>query len=165
MEAGVWSKPASTTKQKSEHVVPLAAAARTLLAEIRQHRDTQQARVVKEATAKGASDDDVAKIIKRFDWVFPGAGTDTHQADLKNAWATVQEKAGLPDVRVHDLRHSFASFLASGGASLPVIGAMLGHTQPQTTARYAHLFDDVQRAAADGVGAVLASLAPEHGAK
>jgi integrase len=45
-------------------------------------------------------------------------------------------------VRLHDLRHTYASILASQGLSLPIIGALLGHTQPQTTARYAHLLDD-----------------------
>jgi site-specific recombinase XerD len=58
-------------------------------------------------------------------------------------------------VRVHDLRHSYASILASAGLSLPVIGALLGHTQPGTTARYAHLFDDPLRAATERVGAIV----------
>src|SRR5207253_5477836 len=57
--------------------------------------------------------------------------------------------------RVHDLRHTFASILASEGSSLPIIGALLGHTQPQTTARYAHLFDDPLRAATERVGAII----------
>jgi site-specific recombinase XerD len=56
---------------------------------------------------------------------------------------------------MHDLRHSFASILVSTGASLPLIGRMLGHTQPQTTARYAHLYDDSLREAAETVGAVM----------
>ena len=55
-------------------------------------------------------------------------------------------------MRIHDLRHSFASILVSAGASLPLIGQMLGHTQPGTTARYAHLFDDPLRQAAEAVG-------------
>jgi site-specific recombinase XerD len=57
-----------------------------------------------------------------------------------------------PDVRLHDLRHSLASLLVSGGASLPMIGAMLGHSQVQTTQRYAHLYDEPLRAAANHVG-------------
>jgi integrase len=57
-----------------------------------------------------------------------------------------------PNVRLHDLRHSLASILVSGGASLPLIGQMLGHTQVQTTQRYAHLFDDPMRKAAEMVG-------------
>jgi site-specific recombinase XerD len=58
-------------------------------------------------------------------------------------------------VRVHDLRHSYASILASAGLSLPVIGALLGHATPTTTARYAHLFDDPLRAATERVGAIV----------
>jgi site-specific recombinase XerD len=56
--------------------------------------------------------------------------------------------AGLADVRPHDLRHAFASVAASGGASLPVIGALLGHTEAKTTQRYAHLSNDPLKAAA-----------------
>ena len=69
-----------------------------------------------------------------------------------------QEEAGLEDFRIHDLRHSFASFLASAGQSLIVIGALLGHTQPATTARYAHLLDDPLRAATDRVGALMKNV-------
>jgi site-specific recombinase XerD len=60
-------------------------------------------------------------------------------------------------LRVHDLRHSFASQLASQGASLPLIGALLGHSNPVTTHRYAHLFDDPQRAAVERVGVVISN--------
>jgi site-specific recombinase XerD len=56
---------------------------------------------------------------------------------------------------MHDLRHSYASILASSGMSLPIIGALLGHTQPATTARYSHLFDDPLRAATERVGAIV----------
>ena len=89
--------------------------------------------------------------------------------DTKRTWASVCKKAGLVEqipngegravwrltVRMHDLRHSFASILVSTGASLPLIGRMLGHTQAQTTARYAHLYDDSLREAAETVGAVF----------
>ena len=67
--------------------------------------------------------------------------------------------AGLMDCRIHDLRHSYASMLASAGLSLPVIGALLGHTQPATTARYAHLFDDPLRAATERVGVLVEAAA------
>jgi integrase len=56
---------------------------------------------------------------------------------------------------VHDLRHTYASVLASSGLSLPIIGALLGHTQPDTTARYAHLLDDPLRVATERVGAIV----------
>ena len=68
----------------------------------------------------------------------------------------IREEAGLPDLRIHDLRHTFASVLASGGASLQMIGKLLGHAQVTTTARYAHLFDDPLREALQIVGDVMA---------
>jgi site-specific recombinase XerD len=61
--------------------------------------------------------------------------------------------AELRDVRLHDLRHTYASILASEGISLPQIGALLGHTQPSTTHRYTHLLDDPLRSATNRVGA------------
>ena len=67
--------------------------------------------------------------------------------------------------RIHDLRHTYASFLASHGLSLPIIGALLGHTQPQTTARYAHLLDDPLRAATERVGAIVAGAVAAGPAK
>jgi len=75
--------------------------------------------------------------------------------ELKKAWAKICKLADLEGVRIHDLRHTYASILASGGASLPLIGALLGHTQSQTTQRYAHLMDDPLREATTRVGAVL----------
>jgi integrase len=69
----------------------------------------------------------------------------------------VRQAAGLADVRLHDLRHSFASVGAAGGLSLPVIGALLGHKHAATTARYAHLSADPLRAANDAVGARIAA--------
>ena len=64
-----------------------------------------------------------------------------------------------PNARIHDLRHSFASILVSAGASLPLIGQLLGHTQVQTTHRYAHLFDRPMRDAAEAVGAFIGAPA------
>ena len=75
--------------------------------------------------------------------------------EIKTAWAALCKAAGLDGVRLHDLRHTYASVLASAGLSLPVIGALLGQTQPGTTARYAHLFDDPLRAATERVGAII----------
>ena len=66
--------------------------------------------------------------------------------------------AGLEDVRLHDLRHSFASIAVSGGASLPIIGALLGHTNSTTTQRYAHLHDDPLKAASESIGSKIAVL-------
>jgi len=63
----------------------------------------------------------------------------------------------LEDLRLHDLRHSFASFAVAGGLSLPMIGKLLGHSQPSTTARYAHLADDPVLAAAELTGSGIAA--------
>src|SRR5208282_5478358 len=64
----------------------------------------------------------------------------------------------LLDARIHDLRHSFASVAVAGGLSLPIIGALLGHTQPQTTARYAHLAADPMKAVTEKIGAAIAGM-------
>jgi integrase len=135
LTAGKWVKPGSTTKQKTEHEVPLSQAALQLLAEIRQAQ-----------SAKG-------KVLGEY--VFPGNGDSGHVVAVKRGWASVCKAAGISNLHVHDLRHSFASQLASGGASLPLIGALLGHSNPATTHRYAHLFSDPQRAAVEQVGAVI----------
>jgi integrase len=131
LTTGIWTKLGSSTKQKSDHTVPLSAPARQLLSEIH----TQQ--------APGP-------------WVFPSnKGKTGHVVELATAWEAICKAAGITGLRVHDLRHSFASQLASGGASLPLIGALLGHSNPATTSRYAHLFQDPQRAAVERVGAIV----------
>lgn len=75
---------------------------------------------------------------------------------LMKVWSKVREKAGLDDVRIHDLRHTYASFAVAGGMSLPLIGALLGHKRSATTERYAHLAADPVRQAADRVGSAVA---------
>ncbi|MEM9837884.1 MAG: tyrosine-type recombinase/integrase [Pseudomonadota bacterium] len=87
-----------------------------------------------------------------------GAKAAAHLVNYKDPWARIKKAAGLHDVRPHDLRHSFASVAVSGGMSLPVIGALLGHTQTQTTARYAHLASDPLKAAANTVGHELENM-------
>ena len=86
-------------------------------------------------------------------------GTDEEKprSDLKRPWAMIRQHAKLDGVRLHDLRHNFAAFGAGGGLGLPIIGKLLGHSQPQTTARYAHLDNDPLRRASDAIGATLAS--------
>jgi integrase len=85
-------------------------------------------------------------------YVIPGRRSGAHRADLKGPWAAVSRTAGLQDVRLHDLRHSFASIGAGASLGLPIIGRLLGHSQPTTTARYAHLDVDPMRRAADTSG-------------
>jgi integrase len=83
--------------------------------------------------------------------VFVGQKEGKPLVDIKKPWRKVVDRAKLQDLRIHDLRHSYAAFGASGGYSLPIIGALLGHSQPQTTARYAHLADDPIRAANEDI--------------
>ena len=89
--------------------------------------------------------------------VIVGAKPGRHLVNIKDSWAAIRRDAGLDDVRIHDLRHTFASHGARSGMSLPVIGALLGHTSSQTTQRYAHLSDDPLRAAADSIGIDIAA--------
>jgi integrase len=77
--------------------------------------------------------------------------------NLEKPWRAIRKAAGLDDLRLHDLRHSFASIAASGGMGLPIIGKMLGHTQAQTTQRYAHLASDPVKAAAAAVAGKIAA--------
>ena len=96
-------------------------------------------------------------------FVFPGRFPGTRRVNLQRPWNIVRKRAGLEDVRLHDLRHSFASRALALGESLTMIGKLLGHTQVQTTARYAHLArNSIQSAAAriaDSIGDSLAEHA------
>jgi integrase len=130
LTARTWTKLGSTTKQKTDHVVPLSVPAKELLAELRRRTN--------------------------LEWVFPADSAPGHRVAVQKAWRAIRKAAKITGLRIHDLRHSFASQLASQGASLPLIGALLGHSNPVTTHRYAHLFDDPQRAAVERVGKLIA---------
>ena len=90
-------------------------------------------------------------------WVIPGRYPGTHLRELADAWKVIRTRAGLDDVRIHDLRHSFASRALALGESLPMIGRLLGHSQVETTARYAHLARDTVRESAARVAVSLAT--------
>lgn len=91
------------------------------------------------------------------DQLFPGAGESGALVNLRKPWMRVCEQAGLKNVRLHDLRHTAASVAIKRGASLPMVGRMLGHTQAQTTKRYAHVADDVALATVERVGDAMSS--------
>ena len=129
LAAGIWNKPGSTTKQKTTHLVPLNAAAKQLLARLRQRTSSP--------------------------WVFPADSAPGHRVTVQKSWLAVCKAAKISGLRIHDLRHSFASLAVNRGASLPLIGSLLGHASPVTTARYAHLFDDTQRATAERIGKLI----------
>jgi integrase len=136
---GTWTKLSHHTKQKKLHHTPLSAPALLLLDGLRS---------AAEAKAKGEG----AEVSP---WVFPGRVAGQPRDSIKRAWEEIRTAAKISDVRMHDLRHSFASILASGGNSLQIIGKLLGHTNPLTTNRYAHLFVDPLREAANRVGAIV----------
>jgi integrase len=127
---GIWTKPSSHTKTKKVHRVTLSPPAMELVSGIRGEAQNGE------------------------DFLFPSRRSSTgHLRDVKRVWDRILVLAAIKNLRIHDLRHSFASILASSGSSLIIIGRLLGHTQQSTTARYAHLFDDPLRDAANKVGA------------
>jgi integrase len=97
-------------------------------------------------------------------FVIPGISGNKARSDLKKPWLAIQRYAELEGVRIHDLRHTFASIGAGASLGLPIVGKLLGHTQPATTARYAHLDADPLRRASNLIGdrltAALASRDP-----
>jgi len=131
LDYAIWSKPAATTKQRKIHRVPISQEVVTIL--------RQRQMVVPNGNP----------------WLFPGETVGQPVREIRRFWAKVQKEADLPDVRIHDLRHTFASLLVSGGASLEMIGRLLGHSQMQTTQRYAHLMDSPLRAGVDTVANIL----------
>ena len=88
-------------------------------------------------------------------WVFSGDRPDSHLSQPSTYWLHVCKRAGTEGVRIHDLRHSFASRALALGESLPLIARLLGHTKIQTTARYAHLARDSIRISAARVAASI----------
>ena len=139
--AGIWLKPHTNTKQKRDQRLPLSAPALALLVEMKADADRENARRVR---------DGLAPLVH----VFPSkAGKPL--AEIKHFWHLCATKLGPSGVRLHDLRHTHASILASLGMSLPLIGSLLGHTQASTTQRYAHLMDDPLRAAVERVGTIV----------
>ena len=89
--------------------------------------------------------------------VIVGKFEGAHLTDLQKPWRRIRKEAGLDNVRIHDLRHTFASGGLLVGEGLPMIGKLLGHTQVQTTARYAHVANDPLKAAASKISERLAA--------
>ena len=88
-------------------------------------------------------------------FVIVGNKAGAHLVNIRKPWYRSREAAGIDDVRIHDLRHSFASIAVSGGLTLPLIGKLLGHRKSATTERYAHLADDPIRAANEEIAQLL----------
>jgi integrase len=131
---GVWTKPSHHTKQNRREHLPLSAPALALLAEMRERAGTAQ------------------------QYLFPGNSPDKPLQGIKKFWRKITEQAGLGGYRLHDNRHTHASHLVSSGLSLEIVGRLLGHTNPLTTKRYAHLSDHPLRAAAERFGSKMDAL-------
>ena len=115
----------------------------------------------------GAPALDVLAKLSRSDaspWVFPATRGDGHHLGVPAIWRKLVKAAGLNGVRLHDLRHGFASFAVADGDSLYLVGKVLGHTQASTTQRYAHLQLDPVRAVADRTSRRLAGALAGAGA-
>jgi len=89
-------------------------------------------------------------------WVIPGSKAGSHLVNIEKPWRRLREKAGIADVRLHDLRHNFASVGAAAGLGLPILGALLTHKDAATTQRYAHLAADPLKAANEVIGQKMA---------
>ena len=91
-------------------------------------------------------------------YVIAGSVEGKYATDLQKPWRRIRKRAGLEDVRIHDLRHTYASNAVSSGMPIQMVGRLLGHSQIQTTMRYAHLADDPVRRAAEENAARLSLL-------
>jgi len=129
-----WSKPPAMTKQRRVHRVPISDETASIV--------RQRQLMVPRGTP----------------WLFPSDTPGQPVQEVRRFWGQIQKECGLQEVHIHDLRHTFASLLVSGGASLEMIGKLLGHSQMQTTLRYAHLMDSPLRA---GVDAVASAFRPK----
>ncbi len=107
----------------------------------------------------------VLSTLSRFGpFIVAGDDPERPRTDLKRPWAMVTREASLEGLRIHDLRHTYASFGAGGGLGLPIIGKLLGHTQSATTMRYAHLDNDPLRRASESIaGRIAAALDGKSG--
>lgn len=165
--SALWIKPHSLTKTAMEHKVTLSREAVRLLLEIR------EARVLTLRKGRELAADDVlfpkATLAEELGYRIPPSlpaaiapkekqaqrNGPSYFKDFRRYWGRLVKDCQLIGVRPHDLRHSFASIAVSRGASLQMIGALLGHTQPGTTQRYAHLYHDPLRIVVGGVGEIF----------
>lgn len=127
LKAGVWTKPAHNTKQTKQEHLPLSSSALEII------------KAMRETDPSGK-------------YLFPGKISGKPLQTIKTAWNTIRKRAGLSGLRLHDLRHTYASHLVSSGLSLSIVGKLLGHTQAATTQRYAHLADNPLREATEMFG-------------
>jgi len=105
----------------------------------------------------------VLKSIPQTDkWVFPSDSKCGHMVNIKDAWGDVLKKANLEGWRLHDLRHAFASAMVNSGASLPIVGKILSHSNTSTTQRYAHLEENPAKKAAETAAETIQNAIKKH---
>lgn len=150
LQRGIWTKPSHHTKQKKIEHVPLSKAALLVLTPMAEQKTSP--------------------------YLFPGKakGTAKARVSIRRPWVQVCKAADLaaevripgkrkelirykPTIRIHDLRHTYASHLVSRGTSLHIVGKLLGHTQAQTTQRYAHVADEALRSATNDFGKMMSA--------
>jgi integrase len=136
LDRGRWTKPSHRTKQQRTETIPISDEAVTLL----------------------------KSMPRNGEFLFPGRLPGQPITDIKQSWHEICEAAGIAGLRLHDLRHNFASWLVSGGESLAKVGALLGHTQAATTQRYAHLADQPLRDAVNRFGKIVGEKGKPPGA-
>lgn len=168
LAAGLWRKPSSHTKAKKQHIVPLSGPALALLAERKGEATGElvfpSRKPARKKTSTPAKERPITTIKTAWSKICRDAGlSNLVEKRDRGGELILNPKTGEPvmvwksAVRLHDLRHTFASALASGGASLPLIGSLIGHATITTTMRYAHLADDARREAVERVGALVTS--------
>jgi integrase len=150
LDAAVWHRPQHRLKQRKDHYLPLSPAAIDILREIKAGQQAKRAAAKKRGI-----------VLPESPFVFAGGGAPEHVREIKAFWARLQRATGLKHVRLHDLRHSFASIAVSSGMSLPMIGALLGHASPTTTSRYSHLMDGALRQATAAIANRIEQLAKQ----
>ena len=147
LDGGLWHRPHHRLKQGRDHHLPLASAAVDILRELAADQEAKRAAAKKRGV-----------LVPPAEHLFPAGTNREHLTEVAHTWASVQRAAGLHNCRLHDLRHSFASIAVSSGMSLPIIGALLGHSSPSTTSRYAHLLDQPLREAATAIADRIAEF-------
>ncbi|TVR02772.1 MAG: site-specific integrase [Desulfovibrionales bacterium] len=136
LDKGVWVLPAERNKTKKSKTIPLSREAMELL---KKRRDNGS------------------------EYVFPNPETGKPIRHLFWTWDKIRKEAGLPEVRIHDLRHSYASLLVNSGRSLYEVQKLLGHTQLSTTQKYAHLAHDTLKQATEIVGQKVGGAKVKNG--
>jgi integrase len=151
LQRGVWTKPSHHTKQKKTEHVPLSAAAVGILKSIRPVKGAGPLFPGKEVEGEKQRR---ARVTLRRPWIQA-----CKAAGLAEAYMVQGKRRKLaryrPTVRIHDLRHSYASHLVSNGVGLQIVGKLMGHVQASTTMRYAHLQDEALRTATDQLATII----------